>query len=583
MPECAVSVELDPGFVGEPCSECQVVRAFFPEKSGRSPASVMHAEAIVARKTRQRKVVIDPNGRLLYIIGILFAGVAVDLLQIQRYIFVRNFIVGYSANKSYRLQDLSMVFSIRFLLQIIKVELRMKSIGKMFFGVVCLLVCSFFMHPRVVNAQDGRGSMANRRQFQEIATKLDFGGDCFLVVNTDKLVDHVLDSAIHAQVGVPVDDPHEKEMRETINRFRSFLLRNGFSAVHGMGLSSVPVSDTMNMVKFYVSRDYIDSNLPLWRGLVGWQPRRLLSLDFIPADAAMARAGTPQFDSLWKVVRSAVDEVASPVSKANFDTGLQKINTALGMDLDDLIGSLRDEFLVTVRFSKTKQCMLPSKGGMLSIPAPEILLVVSTRNDMLKSLMETKFAQHNIVLNESTAEGVLIRGARDPMPAPIPLHPAYASTAGFLLIGTTPKIVADALLSFQHKNGLVSREQFNDAFQSLSMVNNGIIYISPEMGEILGHIRDSKIEQELAASQKHPALARILKQVLTYEGKTESAAFVIQNWKKGVMVMGNSSIGGKDVATRLLAYPLRSLPGMFCSEKKAPKPAFLLWMLKHLK
>jgi hypothetical protein len=142
-------------------------------------------------------------------------------------------------------------------------------------------------------------------------------------------------------------------------------------------------------------------------------------------------------------------------------------------------------------------------------------------------------------------------------------------------LGSTPEIVSDALLAYRHKNGLTSRPEFKKAFQGLPMVNNGIIYVSPEMGQIIAHMRAANIEQVVSGAENHPATSRIMNQLLTYNGKDQSTALVIQNWKNGVMIMGNSLIGGQDAITRLLAYPLQSLPNIFSSTTESNKKTII--------
>lgn len=450
----------------------------------------------------------------------------------------------------------------------------MKFLCDKYMYKILLMLCLVGL-PILAFGQAETITASNRRQFQEIASKLDVGGDLFLVVNTDKFLDRLIKGAIAANVGIPADDPHEKEIRETLTRLNKFLTRNGFAAVHGVGMSSVPVAEGVNAVKFYISRDYIDSNLPLWRGLIGWQPRRLISLDFIPADTVMARAATPELNALWKVSLSAIDEVAPDSTKAMFKKWRENLNATMGVDLSDLLNSIRDEIMIAVRFSKTEQSLIPAKRGAISIPAPSFLIVIGTDNEILKGIVEARLAKYNVLFNESKVGDVLMRTARNKLPSLIPMQPAYASEAGFFLLGSTPDIVADALEAYQHKNGLKSRSEFKKAFQGLSMVNNGIIYVSPEMGQIIGHIRSSNIDKVVAGTEKHPVTSRIIRQLLTYNGKDQSAALVIQNWKNGIMVMGNSAIGGQDALMRLIAYPLQSLPKTFFATKESNKKTLI--------
>lgn len=430
--------------------------------------------------------------------------------------------------------------------------------------------------PVMAVAQTDPG-IADQRRFQDIATKLDPGGDLFVVANTESMIARFLNAAIAADVGIPADDPHEQAVRETITRFREFLVHNGVCGGHGFGLSMVPREDGRHAVKCFIQRDYIDSNLPFWRGIVGWQPRRLLSLDFLPADTAMVRAGTPEPSSLWTVVESAMDEVAPPASQKRFNEWQTRMTETLGMEPEALIETLRDEVLVAIRFSKTQKSVVPTASGLVTIPAPSFLLVVGTGSDMLRGVVEARFSKHKLTIKESQVGDVVMRSATDAIPSLIPLKPAYASRAGFFLLGSSPDIVADALLAYRHKNGLLARPKFKSAFQGLAMVNNGIVYMSSTMGEVIGHIRDSSRTAGLPKA-KHPATARVLDQLFTYGGKSQSCAMVIHNWKAGVMVMGNSSLGGQDILARLFAVPVRMLnAALYTEEGEAWKNPFALF------
>jgi hypothetical protein len=430
----------------------------------------------------------------------------------------------------------------------------------------------------LATAQTDPTSARSRTQFQTIASKLDLGGDLLLVANTDAIVDQFMAAAISSEAGVPAEDPNEREIRETLERFHKFLNRNGFSALQGVGLSLSPREDDQHALKLFVSRDYVDSNLPLWRGMVGWHPRRLLSLDFIPGNAVMARAGTPELASLWGVLRSAVDEVAPEPTQKRFDEWHRALNEALGMELETLVKSLRDEALVAVQLSDTEKSVMPTKNGFVTIPAPSFLIVVGTNDDMLRGMIEAQFAKHKITLTETQVGDIVMRSTVNKLPSLIPLQPAYASQAGFFLFGSTPDIVAEALLAYRHKNGLLARPKFRTAFQGLSMVNNGIIYVSPKMGEVLGSVSDANMKEAMASTGKHPATARMLRQLMTHGGRGQSCALTIQNWKKGVMVMGTSGWGGKDIVARLCAEPLRVvtslLDGSFQAPSAYPFPLF---------
>ena len=434
-----------------------------------------------------------------------------------------------------------------------------------------LILSGLVGFPFLMPAHGEDASTLGRQQFQEIASKLDLGGDLLLVANTDSIVDQFMATAIAGNGGDAAESPDEKDIRETLERFRSFLNRNGFSAVHGIGLSLAPAKGDQHAAKLFISRDFAASRLPLWRGVVGWHPRRMLSLDFVPADIAMTRAGTPEFSSLWQVFLSAIDEVAPEATRKRFETWHRGFSETLGLELEDIIKSLRDEALIAVRLSETAQSVVPTPNGLVSIPEPSFLIVVGTNDDMLRGLIEAQFSKRNLPLTETRVGDIIMRSTTRKLPSLFPLQPAYASQAGYFILGSNPDIVSEALLAYRHKNGLVSRPAFRDAFQGLSMVNNGLLFVSPSMGKALGPLHEAHVNQTVALSGNHPAAARLLKTLMTYGGKTPSCALTLQNWKTGVMVMGHTAWGGKDVMTRLTAAPMQLLLSLFDKTSHVPR------------
>jgi len=69
-----------------------------------------------------------------------------------------------------------------------------------------IFVCLMFFS-MTAWGQDADTYFKRRSQFQEIASKLDFGGEFLMVLNTDKLLDRVIDSALSDNAGEPADSP----------------------------------------------------------------------------------------------------------------------------------------------------------------------------------------------------------------------------------------------------------------------------------------------------------------------------------------------------------------------------------------
>jgi len=406
--------------------------------------------------------------------------------------------------------------------------------------VVILLSC------RIPACGDGV-SVATRRDFESIAAQLDPGGELFLVLNAGRWLDRMLRTLAAGEGGLPAHEADEQAVREDLERTRRFLNRTGVSAFRGVGVSSSEQRGGLHAVKLFLLRDAVDSNLPFWRGLFGWQPRRLMSLDFVPDGFSMVRAGTVEPLTLWRMLEEGARETGNPVSQVHVDAVRAALATWLGILPDDLLGSLRDELLVAVRFGKEATFPVPVGDGMLTVPVPSFLMVVATGEDVLRGVVEAQLARVKLPLAESVVAGVPMRSSEKELDGmPFPFRPALASTAGFLVLGSSPVVVEEALLAYRHRNGLVTRPAFQAAFQGLPMVNNGIAYVDAAGARILQHWYEGRLEAERAGTGvDSPAGARIARALASGGDSLPTCALVVRNWKHGVMVNGYAGVGGE--------------------------------------
>ncbi len=395
-----------------------------------------------------------------------------------------------------------------------------------------------------------------RRQFQAIVSRLDVGGDFLFVGNCDGLIQDVFRGILGEGAAKPPDTPEGREALAAAARVETFLRRNGLYAVQGIGVSAAPLPDGRHTVKAFIGRDYVESGLPFWRGLFGWHSRRLSSLDFIPGDAAMARASTSDPAALWSFILAAMGEAAAPERAAAFAAWRKSCDEMLGVPMDRIVESLRDEVMVAVRFRADRVLTLPTAAGSVAIPAPEVLFGVSVKSDILRGVVEAQLARRGMAMTDVAVGESSMRHVTAPLPLLTPVQPAMATESGFFLIGSTTNIVSDALLAYRHKTGLTTRPEFIRGLGSLPLVNNGLIHVGPAMSDVASRLRRVRVADW--APPGHPLLRRVL-QSLAEVGEGRAHTAVILNWKSGVMVVANGTWGGKDILRQLAARPVRIL------------------------
>ena len=322
----------------------------------------------------------------------------------------------------------------------------------------------------------------------------------------------------------------------------------------------------IHSVKIFIQRDYVDSNFPFWRGWFGWQPRRLNAVRFLPADTAFAHVVTMDLNTLWDLLVSGIHDVASSQTARSFDTHIRALNEALGMSVNQIFSSLGDEIFVSIQLSPEKKGVLPTAAGFITVPQYSFLIGTAIRNDMLRALIEIQFAHKKLTMVEKRVEEKLMRYVKQPFPAPMILQPAYASCDGYFIMGSSPDVVEAALIAYSHQSGLATRQVFQSAFRDLNMVNNGITYVAPEMGTMISRARSAYFHALRTPVSKHPAYDRMMTRLFD-RGANLSCAYVIQNWKSGIMITGNSSRGGKEVIANLLAPPAGFLADFLIREE----------------
>jgi hypothetical protein len=416
-----------------------------------------------------------------------------------------------------------------------------------------------------------------RRDFQEIASRLTIGGDFYIVANTRTMIKTCFDDALIGLHAGGEPDREQIEISRALTRTSHFLDKHGFFAINGIGFSSVPQPDGRHYSKLFLARDYVDSNLSLWRGLVGWHPRRISSLDYLPADIDAFQAHLCEASSLWQVTEQALNSTGSEGTRAAFTQLVAHATSVLGIAPADLFNSVRDEVMLAVRLSDKAKMVLPIGDQLVTLPEAEFLICIAMRGQGLKHVLEMQLAALGIPLKQSTVNDITIHSLASPLPSPVPLTLSYAIHDRYCLIGSSSRILFNAIAAYQHKNGLTSRPAFRKAFQGLPMVNNGMIYRNEAAAAALHKIRLAR-RQPTTLSPDLPATTLLLQTALR-PASPGSTAQVVLNWKSGIMVMGRTAESGQQRFSRLTTAPLRSWVRAVGPEKASQ--SLSLWGLRN--
>ena len=400
---------------------------------------------------------------------------------------------------------------------------------------------------------------AVKQQYEAIMSRLDQGGDLLVIANVQGQLERAIGDLTQALAQWPAQDPDPQRIGDLARNTHAFLKAQGFYAVRGAGLSSVPLPGNSSRLKFFVSRDEAAAALPLWRGLVGGARRHIKGTKFLPQDTVLARTGTGEISQFWALVRQGVKELAPPETARQFDEKIALASAIAGVNIDTLIQSIGDEGFVTLQLSRTETVQIPNQTGQpITIPKPSLLMGLKLNNDMLPELIGTRLAamgEGGPPITVVKAGATDVRALNIPIPMPIPIQPAYASHAGYFLIGSSAAVLVEAIAAFDNKNGWVATAEYKTAFERLPSENNGLMYVAPRFGEVLNQLQQTALS---AGTHQDPAAAGFVNALMQMGGgpKTHSCALVILNLKDGILIGGASSGGCLDIVSGALVAPI---------------------------
>lgn len=420
-----------------------------------------------------------------------------------------------------------------------------------------LAASMFLAHGAVAELQQNPAAV--KQQYEAIMSRLDAGGDLLVIANVQGQLEQAIGDLAQALAQWPAQDPDPQRIGNLARHTHAFLKDQGFYAVRGVGLSSVPSSSNSYRLKFFVSRDESAAALPLWRGLVGGARRHIKGTEFLPQDTVLVRTATGDLPQFWTLVRQGVKALAPPETARQFDEKMTLASAVAGVNIDTLIQSIGDEGFVSLQFSRTETVQIPNQTGQpITIPKPSLLMGLKLNNDMLPELIGTRLAAMGEGAPPITvvkAGATDVRAVNMPMPMPIPIQPAYASHAGYFLIGSSASVLVDAIAAFDNKNGWIATAEYKAAFERLPTENNGLIYVAPRLGEVLNQLQQTALS---AGTHQDPAAAGFVNALMQMGGgpQTHSCALVILNLKDGILIGGTSSGGGRDIVTSAFVAPI---------------------------
>jgi hypothetical protein len=326
------------------------------------------------------------------------------------------------------------------------------------------------------------GARAAGQPMNPVLQQLDLDGDLVLFMNTDTVEQRVLDyidtmaNTMITAMGSSAAGPELQEITATISKVKAGIEWSGLLSLESYAMSMAPVEGTLNRVISVAQHAAADADKPLWR-IAASEPKALKGIHYVPANAVYTANSTTSLDEAWKIVNEAVATFFSPQQGAAFNQKVAMIEMMLGTNITAITGSLDNEILVSLQLSEEKEVTIPQGMSSLSIPEPNLLIGLQTKEPLLEKIILEKLKLAQMPVVESTHGAYTLHTLN--LPLPVPVQVTLVATGDYLLIGSTKEAVVKALDSQANKDGLVSTPLYQKLLGDAPEKTSAIEFVSP--------------------------------------------------------------------------------------------------------
>ncbi len=370
--------------------------------------------------------------------------------------------------------------------------------------------------------------------FWQVTSRLDQGGEAFAYVHAEeisKAVQSILDSLMRNVAALPAE--RRPQAMQGLDMLDLMFKGYGLDEVSGLGFSSIAVKPGLHRVRVVVHhRPGRDKGL-LWN-IYGPSPRPLDEMALLPADTALAFVFDYDLFKMieWasqlgpKIAGKGAQGPSTEQAMAMMKAGLQ----AAGIDYDRLLKSYGGRLGFVLTLDPEKRVILPAKDKPLSIPEPEIAMLMRVNDTYLFDTLKGKLPPQ--AQAKFSEVGGVKKIAFPSLPAPFPVEPVIVQKGEWLLVASRPSLVEKII------DKRPPRLAENDAFKEISYKiprrGNGFTYASPILPRLVAQV----MRENMAAFQPQAAL----KKITSVLDRSKGLYWIMENSDQGLVCTINHGL-----------------------------------------
>ena len=398
---------------------------------------------------------------------------------------------------------------------------------------------------------------AEKNSFREVTSRLDAGGDFYLYLSTEQLLEGIsgkISGWRQLFASMPKNSPEAREqIGKAFDLITALVKDSGIEDVSGFGMSSIATETnfyhTITFLHHYPNR----GTGFLWK-MGGQQPHALAGLDMLPSNTALAIFSDLDVPLLWAEIRKEVGQSGIPQAQEFLDKLPDSFERATSLKWDKVLESLGGEFGLVLTLDDSKMIPVPlPTSERLEVPEPGLMIVAKVKDDTLFNRLDELLKKMNPQVIAVDKADLKMRTMPLPLPLPIQLRLTVAASGGYLYIATTDGMIQEVLaVRSGQKPGLKSTEEFKHLAKDVAEQGNQFTFLSQRFGRTILQIQ----RQAMEMSAKNDPVQKQIFQSLLQPDRAGFGYCVSANTDEGWLSSGNGNQHpGKIILASAVAVP----------------------------
>jgi type II secretory pathway pseudopilin PulG len=323
---------------------------------------------------------------------------------------------------------------------------------------------------------------AVKNSFTEVTSKLDGGGELYLYVSTERVVNYVEDFAAKLRkiVAANVDESRPETMSglKIFDFVYGMIKDSGLMEISGLGMSSVAVDETLNRSKFVLHHYKGEGKGLIWQ-MMEETPHELEGLKLLPADTVLASFSDFRIQALWQWFKGEVDKSDLPPLKKAVPS-IEPMLLKQGLDLNKLLDSMAGRVGFILSLDSKNMKTIPAGNITIEIPDPAIAIVFIVKDAYIFDLLQSKMP-----FAPPSEEGGMKKIQIPVPPMPITVAPTIVQKDDLLIIASNNQIVEAMMAAADKGDGLTATDEFKKLSKGIPSKGNHFRFLSARFFQLI--------------------------------------------------------------------------------------------------